>query len=119
MTDVLIVEDSEFQQQMLIQSLPDSHTVVATAETGVEALHLAERHQPDIILMDIIMPGRDGIKATQKIRENGNTVPIIMCTSVDQKEKMKRAIVAGADEYITKPYRSEELQSTLLTVTDN
>jgi len=60
---------------------------------------------PDLVMMDIVMPIRDGIEATDDIKSDNPDANVIMCTSVGQEEKMKEAVRAGADGYITKPFQ--------------
>ena len=102
---VLIADDSEFMRNLLREILEDTHEIVGEAENGVEAVNLYEQEQPDVVMMDIVMPIRSGIEATDEITSNDPDANVIMCTSVGQEEKMKEAIKAGADGYITKPFQ--------------
>ncbi|WP_122089590.1 chemotaxis protein CheY [Halalkalicoccus subterraneus] len=102
---VLIVDDSEFMRSLLREILTGEHEVVAEAENGVEAVELYAKHDPDLVMMDIVMPIRDGIEATRAITEDDPDARVIMCTSVGQEEKMKMAVKAGASGYITKPFQ--------------
>jgi len=102
--DVLIVDDSEFMRNLLREILEGEHNIVGEAENGVEAVELHDEEQPDVVMMDIVMPIRDGIDATSEIKSENDT-HVIMCTSVGQEEKMKEAVRAGADGYITKPFQ--------------
>ncbi|PSP82950.1 response regulator [Halobacteriales archaeon QS_1_68_17] len=101
----LIVEDSEFMRNLLRDILAEEHTVVDEAENGVEGVELFHEHDPDLVMMDIVMPVKDGIEATDEIKSDSPATPVIMCTSVGQEEKMKEAVKAGADGYITKPFQ--------------
>ncbi|MFB6156356.1 MAG: response regulator [Haloferacaceae archaeon] len=107
--DVLVVEDSEFMRDLLTETLSDDHDVVATAENGVEAVELYEEHDPDVVMMDIVMPVKDGVEATGEITEADPEADVIMCTSVGQEEKMKAAVQAGAEGYITKPFQGPQV----------
>ncbi|MFB6109198.1 MAG: response regulator [Haloplanus sp.] len=102
--DVLIVDDSEFMRNLLREILEGEHNIVGEAENGVEAVEMHEEMGPDVVMMDIVMPIRDGIDATAEIKSDHDT-KVIMCTSVGQEEKMKEAVRAGADGYITKPFQ--------------
>lgn len=102
---VLIVDDSEFMRSLLREILADDYEIVAEAENGVEAVELYDEHAPDLVMMDIVMPIRDGIEATTAITNEDADARVIMCTSVGQEEKMKMAIKAGASGYITKPFQ--------------
>lgn len=99
---VLIVDDSEFMRSLLREILADDYEIVAEGENGVEALELYREHEPDLVMMDIVMPIRDGIEA---ITDSDPDARVIMCTSVGQEEKMKMAVKAGANGYITKPFQ--------------
>jgi two-component system chemotaxis response regulator CheY len=103
--EVLIADDSDFMRNLLREILEESHEVVDEAENGVEAVELYGTHNPDLVMMDIVMPIRDGIEATAKITDADPGATVIMVTSVGQEERMKQAIKAGADGYITKPFQ--------------
>ncbi|OYR40752.1 response regulator [Halorubrum sp. Ib24] len=104
-TRVLIADDSEFMRNLLREILEGEFEIVGEAENGVEAVNMYEEHGPDLVMMDIVMPIRDGIEATTEILEENPQATVIMCTSVGQEEKMKAAIKAGAEGYITKPFQ--------------
>jgi two-component system chemotaxis response regulator CheY len=102
---VLVVDDSAFMRNLLKQLLEGEHEVVGEAENGVEAIELYRELDPDVVTMDVVMPIKNGIEATTEIKESDPTSSIIMCTSVGQEEKMREAVEAGADGYITKPFQ--------------
>jgi len=102
---VLIADDSEFMRNLLREILEGDFEIVGEAENGVEAVDLYNEHEPDIVMMDIVMPIRSGIEATDEITDENPDAKVIMCTSVGQEEKMKEAIKAGASGYITKPFQ--------------
>jgi len=104
-TTVLIADDSEFMRNLLREILEEDHEIVAEAENGVDAVERYEELNPDLVMMDIVMPIRDGIEATAQIKKGDPSATVIMCTSVGQEEKMKEAVRAGADGYITKPFQ--------------
>jgi len=105
MAEVLIADDSEFMRNLLREILEEDHTIVGEVENGVEAVEVFKEEEPDLVMMDIVMPIRDGIEATDEIKTARPNANIIMCTSVGQEEKMKEAVKAGADGYITKPFQ--------------
>jgi len=105
MTRILIADDSAFMRNLLREILDDDHEVVGEAENGVEAVERYHEVTPDLVMMDIVMPIRDGIDATETITNDDPGANVIMCTSVGQEEQMKAAIRAGADGYITKPFQ--------------
>jgi len=102
---VLVVDDSAFMRNLLKQLLEDDHDVVGEAENGVEAVELYHDLDPDVVTMDVVMPIRNGIEATAEIKGDDPNASVIMCTSVGQEEKMREAVKAGADGYITKPFQ--------------
>lgn len=102
---VLIVDDSSFMRNLLREILDGELEVVDEGENGVEAIEKYNEHDPDIVMMDIVMPIKTGIEATTEITNNNDDATVIMCTSVGQEEKMKAAIKAGAAGYITKPFQ--------------
>jgi two-component system chemotaxis response regulator CheY len=109
MVKVLIVDDSEFMRKLLRKILEGHFTVVGEAENGVEAVQKFMELKPDVVTMDIIMPIKNGISATAEIKKVNPQAKVVMCTSVGQEEKMKQAIKAGADGYITKPYQAPKV----------
>ncbi|MFB6186685.1 MAG: chemotaxis protein CheY [Halobacteriaceae archaeon] len=104
-SSVLLVDDSEFMRNLLREILEEDHDIVGEAENGVEAVNLYEEHQPDLVMMDIVMPIQNGIEATAEIKSTDPDAAVVMVTSVGQEEKMKEAVKAGADGYITKPFQ--------------
>ncbi|ELZ26246.1 response regulator containing chey-like receiver domain and arac-type DNA-binding domain [Halogeometricum pallidum JCM 14848] len=102
---VLVVDDSAFMRNLLKQLLDGEHEVVGEAENGVEAVEKYRELSPDVVTMDVVMPIRNGIEATTEIKSLDTNASVIMCTSVGQEEKMREAVEAGADGYITKPFQ--------------
>ena len=109
---VLVVDDSSLQRTIITGALGDRFEVVAEAENGLEAVELFESTEPDLVTMDIMMPEMDGVEATDRIKSMTDETKVMMCTSVEQAEKMKEAVRAGADEYVTKPFDEEDLLDT-------
>jgi DNA-binding NarL/FixJ family response regulator len=108
---LLIAEDHELTRYGLTLALEDKGgmSIVGEAENGVQALQLAEAHQPDVILMDIGMPVMDGIQATVEIRQALPNTKIIMLTSHKDPEEVYAALAAGADAYCMKDIKVERL----------
>jgi two-component system chemotaxis response regulator CheY len=113
MPDVLIADDSEFMRNLLREILEEDHNIVAEVENGVEAVETYKEQEPDLVMMDIVMPIRDGIEATDEIKTQNPGANVIMCTSVGQEEKMKEAVKAGADGYITKPFQKPSVMEAI------
>ena len=113
---VIIVDDSHFMRNLLRQILEEDYQILAEASNGAEAVQLYKEHDPDIVMMDIVMPKCNGIKATAAIKKLDPTARVIMCTSVGQREKMKLAVKAGADGYVTKPFEEPNVRKALKDV---
>lgn len=118
--DVLLVEDHELTRQGLAYGLGKfPHlNVVAEAENGQDALGLIETHHPQVVLMDIVMPVMNGIKAAKCIKEKFPDVKILMLTSHADQEKVFDAFAAGADGYCMKEVKTERLAQVIEMVLD-
>jgi two-component system chemotaxis response regulator CheY len=116
MAEVLIADDSEFMRNLLREILEEDHTIVGEVENGVEVVEVFKEEKPDLVMMDIVMPIRDGIEATDNIKTANPGANVIMCTSVGQEEKMKEAVKAGADGYITKPFQKPSVMEAIQDV---
>ena len=110
---VLVVDDSSFQRTVVRDALEGSFDVVGEAEDGAEAVELFEAYEPDAVSMDVVMPEMTGIEATAAIKDRWPDAVIVMCTSVDQQEKMMEAVKAGADGYVTTPVDAAGLVADL------
>src|SRR3712207_944483 len=86
---------------------------VSQAATGAEALRLARKMRPDLILLDVMLPGESGIVLCERIRELDEQVVIVMITAKDSEEDKVRGFEAGADDYVTKPFGMKELQARI------
>jgi pilus assembly protein CpaE len=108
---VLIIEDNESMLQLLKIGLTHAGFEVRTTQTGSEGLNLARRWHPDIILLDMMMPGIDGLQICKLLREQETTagIPIVMLTAVTSLEQKLAAFEAGANDYIIKPCDNLEL----------
>ena len=116
MPEVPIADDSEFMQNLLREILEEDHEIVGEVENGVEALEVFTEQEPDLVMMDIVMPIRDGIEATDEIKTDHPEANVIMCTSVGPEEKMTEAVKAGADGYITKPFQKPSVMAAIQDV---
>ncbi len=110
-TRVLLVEDNELNRNMLSRRLQRRGFDVITAEDGVEALELARRERPDIILMDMSLPRMDGWTATARLKQDPElaNIPVIALTAHVMLEDREKALRAGCDEYETKPVDFKQL----------
>ncbi|WP_416969842.1 response regulator [Streptomyces sp. 4F14] len=111
MTTVLIVDDQTLQRlgfRMLLEAQPDL-TVAGEASGGAEAVRLTAELRPDVVLMDVRMPGMDGIEATRRIVESGGRSRVLVLTTFDLDEYAYDALRAGASGFFLKDVRPEEL----------
>jgi DNA-binding NtrC family response regulator len=116
MTDsptILIVDDELFNLDLLEQELETGGYRIATAGNGKEALEKAEAESPDLVLLDIIMPGIDGFEVCRRLKASDSTadIPVIFMTALSDVEDKVKAFAAGGVDYVTKPFQSEEVMS--------
>jgi two-component system KDP operon response regulator KdpE len=107
-TKILVVDDEPKIRMFIRANLQARGYDVYLAQDGIEALEVAARVLPDVIVLDVAMPGMDGIEVCRKLREWADTPIIILSVKEDEKIKV-RALDEGADDYITKPFSLEEL----------
>ncbi len=111
---VLIVDDAEFMRVMLRDIVEDMGLiVVGEAGDGEEAVQQFERLRPDLVLLDITMPTRDGTEALKEILAVDGDARVIMITALGQKEQVIAALKAGARDFIIKPFDQERVTETL------
>jgi DNA-binding NtrC family response regulator len=106
---ILIVDDEPFNLDLLEQELSELGYAVVRAETGAAALMQIEKVAPDLVLLDYLMPGMNGIEVLQTIRKTQSDLPIVMITAYGTIDLAVEAIKAGADDFITKPFDPEHL----------
>jgi len=102
---VLVVDDILANVKLLEAKLTAEYFDVMTARSGVEALEVVNRSMPDIILLDVMMPGMDGFEVCTRLKGNAQTqhIPVIMVTALDQPQDRVKGLEAGADDFLTKP----------------
>ncbi len=113
--EVLVVDDNEANRKLLQGMLTELGFEVRLASSGADAIELFAEHSPDIVLMDIMMPGMSGYDASAKIKQFNPDVytPLIFVTALKPEDAMAKAVEAGGDDFITKPINFEILQSKL------
>lgn len=111
MAQILIVDDSPTEIHVLKTMLEKNGHQALSATSGEEGVEMATREKPDLILMDIVMPGMNGFKATRLISKNAETssIPIIIVTTKDQETDRVWGLRQGATDYVTKPAQEKEL----------
>lgn len=113
---VLIVDDSKFMRMLLADLLTRSGFEVIEAESGEQAVDVYLEERPDLVTLDILMPGRDGIETLQDLRAQAPEVRVVMVTALGMEDYIKRALDAGADGFILKPFSPEKVLETLQEV---
>ncbi len=118
MATVLIVDDSPTQLHTLKTMVEGIGHDVITAENGAEGVERAKSDQPDLILMDVVMPDLNGFQATRSISRDSETshIPVILVTTKDQETDRVWGMRQGAKAYLTKPVNAKELQSVMSEV---
>ena len=112
---VLLVDDSKTELHYLSEILLKRGYVVRTAENGEEAMQRLAEEKPDLILMDVVMPGQNGFQLTRFITRDPRfaDVPVIMCTSKNQETDKVWGLRQGASDYVVKPVKAEELMAKI------
>jgi DNA-binding NtrC family response regulator len=115
---VLIVDDDDSSREYLAVLLTALGFSAESASTGVAALErLARDTPPDVVILDVLMPQPDGVETLKRYRAAGGRVPVIMCSALDESDTVVRAMRAGASDYITKPFNTDELREIIDRVT--
>ena len=112
---ILVVDDEPQIRRSLQVNLEGNGYAVVTAETAEQALQAIASRVPDVIVLDLLMPGVDGIELTRRIREQ-STVPIIVLSAIGDERKKVETLEVGADDYVTKPFSTEELVARIRSV---
>jgi DNA-binding response OmpR family regulator len=110
---ILIFEDNNSIALLLRTFFERRNYVVRLGEDGVDAVAMAKEFGPDLIIMDLIMPGKDGIEACGDLRREGITTPVVMLTSKPFEDDEKRARAAGANAYVLKPFEPKKLEGVI------
>ena len=114
MSRVLVVDDEESVREVLKTFLNERGYVVAEAASGPLAIASMDSFRPDIVLLDIRMPGMDGIEVLQRLKERRKDIPVLMVTATDDEDIARQAIRLGASDYITKPFSFAQLETNLM-----
>ena len=110
MIRMIVADDAPFIRE-IVRHVAESNDIdlIAEATDGVEAVTLAKKHRPDVMLIDIIMPNKSGIEAAKDIAEFDPAIKLIAFSTADQDTLVMRALEAGCVSYIVKPFKSEDL----------
>jgi twitching motility two-component system response regulator PilH len=116
--NILVVDDSATERYFLVELLSKRGYHVTTAENGDEAVQKAQSSHPDLILMDVVMPGLNGFQATRQLSKNDATrnIPVFMCTTKGQETDRIWGMRQGATDYLVKPVNPDELLTKILAL---
>jgi two-component system chemotaxis response regulator CheY len=117
MKRVLIADDASFMRQMIRDIIePEGWEVAGEAADGFDVVEKFEKLQPDVVLMDIVMPRRSGIDAVKQIVAKSPGATIVMCSALGQEALVMEALQAGAKDFIVKPFKPGSVINTLRKV---
>src|SRR5215217_5155331 len=119
MSTILIVDDNASARETLIAMLEGAQYQLELAKDGFQTLQILSRLKPDLVLLDVMMPGMDGFEVCRRIRATPQLaeVPIILLTALDDRASLVRGIEAGADDFLSKPADRRELTARVRTIT--
>ena len=106
---VLVVDDEENVTHLVSSALRFDGFETVTAENGADALAKIIQYEPDLVVLDVMMPGKDGLGVLQDLRASGSQIPVIFLTARDTSNDRVAGLRAGADDYVVKPFSIEEL----------
>jgi two-component system chemotaxis response regulator CheY len=106
---LLIVDDAAFMRQMLAEMVAGVHEVCGEAANGMEAIEKYKELRPDIVTMDITMPGMQGIDAMKQILAYDPDAKILMCSAIGQRQMVLEAMKTGAKDFVVKPFQKERI----------
>ncbi len=108
---IVLVEDNEGVSQLVEHKLGRADYAVTCAFDGVEGLETVRRAEPDLVILDVMLPRMDGFAVLREIRADPRTraTPVLMLSALGDEEEVSRAFALGADDYMTKPFRPAEL----------
>ncbi|MBM3721895.1 MAG: MtrAB system response regulator MtrA [Actinomycetota bacterium] len=115
MTSIMVVDDDQDLAEMLGIVLNGVGMEVDLVSRGDEAVEIFRNSQPDLVLLDIMLPGTDGIEVCREIRKHSTRVPIVMLTAKSDTHDIVKGLEAGADDYMVKPFKPSELVARIRT----
>lgn len=113
---LLVVDDEPNIRELLSASLRYAGFEVATAPDGQQALSIADQFQPDLLVLDVMMPGLDGFGVVRRLRQNGSNTPVLFLTARDAAEDKVTGLTLGGDDYVTKPFSLDEVLARIRAV---
>jgi two-component system OmpR family response regulator len=113
---LLVVEDEPNIRELLATSLRFAGFEVHVAGDGATAIKQATAHEPDLVVLDVMLPDMDGFTVTRKLRDSGRILPIVFVTARDSLEDKIKGLTVGGDDYVTKPFSLEEVVARIRAV---
>ena len=113
---LLVVDDEPTIVELLATSLRFAGFAVATAMTGADAVRAVERHDPDLVLLDVMLPDVDGFVVLRRLRERRDHLPVLFLTARDANDDKVTGLTLGGDDYVTKPFSLEEVVARIRSV---
>ncbi|MGY2752962.1 twitching motility two-component system response regulator PilH [Thermostichus sp. MS-CIW-21] len=115
MSKVLVVDDNRTYLEAISSLLSESGLEVSTAMDGVEAMDIIRQQKPDVVVLDIVMPGMNGYEVCREVKKDESTkhIRIVVCSTKDQVFDIEWAKRNQADAYVTKPFKPQELLATI------
>ena len=113
---ILVVDDEPNIRELLATSLRFAGFEIHTAADGASALRLAREVLPDLVLLDVMLPDMDGFTVTTRMREKGQTMPVLFLTARDDTQDKITGLTVGGDDYVTKPFSLEEVIARIRAV---
>jgi two-component system OmpR family response regulator len=113
---VLVVDDEPNIRELVEVALKFHGCAVAVSSSGKDALHQAEIYEPDLMILDVMLPDMDGFEVCRTLRAEGNNVPVIFLTARDTTSDTIRGLTLGGDDYVTKPFSVEALVARVRAV---
>lgn len=113
---IVVVDDEPSIRELLVASLHFAGFEVATAASGSEAIEVIEKTQPDLIVLDVMLPDIDGFTVTRRIRQEGVDAPVLFLTARDDTQDKVMGLTVGGDDYVTKPFGLEEVVARIRAI---
>jgi two-component system copper resistance phosphate regulon response regulator CusR len=113
---ILLIEDTHDLISVIVRGLNEANMEVSVAVDGLTGLEMAVNHHFDLIILDIMLPGMNGIQVCRELRKLNTTVPILMLTALATTENIVTGLDSGADDYMVKPFKFAELEARIRTL---
>jgi len=111
---IMLVDDAAFMRMMIRNMLTQGgYTEIVEAQNGAEAVDMYKSEKPDLVIMDITMPEKDGIEALREIKQHDASSNVVMCSALGQEKLVLDALKLGAADFIVKPFKPDRIMDTV------